>query len=100
MNGFVNVAITSLERRFDLKSTQSGFIASSYDMGSLLAVVPISYFGGLTGTSKPRYVCTNLMLSTACQLNEIKVNKKHFLFSTYYFSDILLLVFFAWELVL
>ena len=56
MNGFVNVAITSLERRFDLKSTQSGFIASSYDMGSLLAVVPISYFGGLTGTSKPRYI--------------------------------------------
>ena len=56
MNGFVNVVITSLERRFDLKSTQSGFIASSYDMGSLLAVVPISYFGGLTGTSKPRYI--------------------------------------------
>ena len=56
VNGFVNVAITSLERRFDLKSTQSGFIASSYDMGSLLAVVPISNFGGLTGTSKPRYI--------------------------------------------
>ena len=56
VNGFVNVAISTLERRFDLKSTQSGFIASSYDMGSLLAVIPISYFGGLAGASKPRCV--------------------------------------------
>ena len=58
VNGFVNVAITSLERRFDLKSAQSGFIASSYDLGSLLAVIPISYFGGLSSASKPRlYIC-------------------------------------------
>ena len=54
VNGFVNVVITSLERRFDLKSAASGFIASSYDIGSLLAVIPISYFGGLAGASKPR----------------------------------------------
>ena len=58
VNGFVNVAITSLERRFDLKSAQSGLIASSYDLGSLLAVIPISYFGGLSSASKPRlYIC-------------------------------------------
>ena len=54
VNGFVNVAITSLERRFDLKLAQSELIASSYDIGSLLAVIPISYFGGLVGASKPR----------------------------------------------
>ena len=54
VNGFVNVVITTLERRFDLTSAESGFIASSYDIGSLLAVIPISYFGGLVGASKPR----------------------------------------------
>ena len=54
VNGFVNVVITTLERRFDLRSAESGFIASSYDVGSLLTVIPISYFGGLVGASKPR----------------------------------------------
>lgn len=56
VNGFVNVAITTLERRFDLTSSESGFIASSYDVGSLLSVIPISYFGGLVGASKPRLI--------------------------------------------
>ena len=56
VNGFVNVAITTVERRFDLSSAESGFIASSYDVGSLLSVIPISYFGGLVGASKPRLI--------------------------------------------
>jgi len=61
VNGFVNVVITTLERRFDLRSAESGFIASSYDVGSLLAVIPISYFGGLVGASKPRYIAFGLL---------------------------------------
>ena len=39
INGLVNVVITSIERRFGLQSTQSGMIASSYDIGSLLAMM-------------------------------------------------------------
>lgn len=54
INGFVNVVITSLEKRFGLQSTQTGFIAGCYDLGSLLTVIPISYFGGRFGASKPR----------------------------------------------
>ena len=54
VNGFVNVAISTLERRFNMKSSQSGLIAGIYDIGSLVATIPITYFGGLVGASKPR----------------------------------------------
>ena len=46
VNGLVNTAITSIERRFGLKSAHSGIIASSYDIGSMIAMIPVSYFGG------------------------------------------------------
>ena len=46
VNGLINVAITSIERRFGLKSAHSGIIASSYDIGSMVAMIPVSYFGG------------------------------------------------------
>ena len=54
VNGFVNVVISTLERRFGLTSAQTGLIAGSYDIGSLLSVIPITYFGGRLGSSKPR----------------------------------------------
>ena len=62
INGLVNVVITSIERRFGLQSTQSGMIASSYDIGSLLAMIPVSFFGGRLGASKPRWISVGLML--------------------------------------
>ena len=46
VNGLINVAITSIERRFGLKSAHSGLIASSYDIGSMIAMIPVSYYGG------------------------------------------------------
>ena len=61
INGLVNVVITSIERRFGLQSTQSGIIASSYDIGSLVIMVPVSYFGGRVGASKPRWISLGLM---------------------------------------
>jgi organic anion transporter 4A len=59
---FTNVVISSIERRFGWDSTQSGFIAGSYDLGSLLAVIPITYFGGRKGASKPRYIAAGMFL--------------------------------------
>jgi organic anion transporter 4A len=55
VNGFVNVVISTLERRFGLLSTQTGIIAGSYDIGSMISVIPITYFGARVGSSKPRY---------------------------------------------
>lgn len=54
VNGFVNVVISTVERRYDMSSTESGIIASSYDIASVLCLIPVSYFGGLG--CKPRYL--------------------------------------------
>lgn len=54
VNGFVNVVISNIEKRYDLSSTESGTIASCYDIASVLCLIPVSYFGGLG--CKPRYL--------------------------------------------
>lgn len=55
VNGFVNVVITTIERRFGLKSSETGLIAGGYDIASFLLLVPVSYLGGRAKASKPRY---------------------------------------------
>ncbi|XP_072758810.1 solute carrier organic anion transporter family member 4A1 isoform X2 [Anoplolepis gracilipes] len=56
VNGFVNVVITTIEKRFGLKSSESGLIAGGYDIASFLLLVPVSYLGGRAKASKPRYI--------------------------------------------
>ncbi|XP_066947164.1 solute carrier organic anion transporter family member 4A1 isoform X1 [Macrobrachium rosenbergii] len=56
VNGFVNVCITSIEKRFDLRSTDTGLIAGAYDIASVLCSVPVSYLGSRPGSSKPRWL--------------------------------------------
>lgn len=57
VNGFVNVVITTIERRFGLRSSQTGLIAGGYDIASFLTLVPVSFLGGRSKASKPRYIC-------------------------------------------
>ncbi|KAM4842644.1 solute carrier organic anion transporter family member 4A1 [Thomomys bottae] len=54
VNGFINTVITSIERRFDLHSYESGLIASSYDIAACLCLTFVSYFGG--SGHKPRWL--------------------------------------------
>uniref|UniRef100_A0A8D2AQ55 Solute carrier organic anion transporter family member n=1 Tax=Sciurus vulgaris TaxID=55149 RepID=A0A8D2AQ55_SCIVU len=54
VNGFINTVITSIERRFDLHSYQSGLIASTYDIAACLCLTFVSYFGG--NGHKPRWL--------------------------------------------
>ncbi|XP_046350996.2 solute carrier organic anion transporter family member 4A1-like [Haliotis rufescens] len=54
VSGFVNVIITTIERRFEISSTETGTIVSSYDIASAICLIPVSYFGGLG--VKPRYI--------------------------------------------
>ena len=59
---FTNVVISSIEKRFGWDSTQSGIIAGSYDIGSFLSVIPVTYFGGRQGASKPRYIAAGMFV--------------------------------------
>eukprot|EP00092_Neocalanus_flemingeri_P059873 GFUD01071710.1.p1 GENE.GFUD01071710.1~~GFUD01071710.1.p1 ORF type:complete len:633 (+),score=108.15 GFUD01071710.1:143-2041(+) len=60
--GLVTAAITSIERRFGLKSSQSGMIVASQEIGSLLFLIPASHFGGKLGASKPRWIAAGLFV--------------------------------------
>ena len=75
---FTNVVITSIEKRFGWASTHSGIIAGSYDIGSLLAVIPVTYFGGQKLASKPKYIGTGMFAIT---IGSIVFASPHFITS-------------------
>ncbi|XP_027478330.1 solute carrier organic anion transporter family member 4A1 isoform X2 [Zalophus californianus] len=66
VNGFVSTVITSIERRYDLPSYQSGLIASSYDAAACLCLTFVSYFGG--NGHKPRWLGWGVLVMGAGSL--------------------------------
>ncbi|KAK6617800.1 hypothetical protein RUM43_014028 [Polyplax serrata] len=56
VNGFVNVVITTIERRFGLRSSETGLVAGGYDIASFICLVPVTYYGGRMDASKPRWI--------------------------------------------
>ncbi|XP_058143277.1 solute carrier organic anion transporter family member 4A1 [Dasypus novemcinctus] len=60
VNGLINTVVTSLERRFNLRSSQSGLIASSYDIAACLCLTFVSYVGGRG--HKPRWLGHGVLL--------------------------------------
>ncbi|KAA0189509.1 hypothetical protein HAZT_HAZT008504 [Hyalella azteca] len=62
VNGFVNVNITTIEKRFNLMSGSTGIISGSYDVASVLVSVPVSYLGSRPGSSKPRWLGAGLII--------------------------------------
>uniref|UniRef100_A0A5S6Q695 Major facilitator superfamily (MFS) profile domain-containing protein n=1 Tax=Trichuris muris TaxID=70415 RepID=A0A5S6Q695_TRIMR len=45
INGLVPISITTIEKRFHLTSNQSGLFSSMYDIGVLITLLPVCYFG-------------------------------------------------------
>lgn len=59
--GYMVGVLTSLERRFELSSSKSGFLLSMYDIGNTLATVFVGYCGAKR--HKPRWTAVGAILS-------------------------------------
>lgn len=59
-NGFTNVAITSIERRFELNSSRSGLIPPTYDIVAAFVIVVVAFLG--SQGSKPRWLACGMFL--------------------------------------
>jgi len=46
VNGLINVNVSTIERRFQLSSTQMGIICGAYDFFCIFIGIPLAYFGG------------------------------------------------------
>lgn len=60
VNGLVNTVVTSIERRFQLSSSQTGVVSSAYDMAACVCLAFVSYFGG--AGHKPRWLGGGMLL--------------------------------------
>ncbi|XP_064484439.1 solute carrier organic anion transporter family member 4A1-like isoform X2 [Ornithodoros turicata] len=81
ISGFVNVALPVLERRFQLRSVEVGLIVSMYNVGSLLLMSPVTYFGG--SGHKPKIMA----IGTACMgIGSLIFAIPHFIAPQYKFS--------------
>jgi len=67
--------LRTLERRFGLSSSESGFVQSSNDIMHVSVVVFVGYFG-LRG-NKPRLICVTLALAA---LGNLVMSLPHFFF--------------------
>lgn len=83
VNGFVNVVITTIERRFSLQSTETGLIAGAYDIASFLCLIPVSYFGG--AGRKPRWLGFGVLLMG---LGSLVFALPHFTSDAYTFQSV------------
>lgn len=80
VNGFVNVNISTIERRFGLRSRQTGLVASGYDLASFVCLVPVTYYGGRKGASKPCFIAIGLLLMG---VGSLIFSLPHFLVGSY-----------------
>ncbi|XP_030377151.1 solute carrier organic anion transporter family member 4A1 [Scaptodrosophila lebanonensis] len=80
VNGFINVVISTIERRFGLRSRQTGLVASGYDLASFACLVPVTYFGGKKGASKPLFIGIGMLLMG---MGSLVFSLPHFLVGSY-----------------
>ena len=60
VNGLVNVTLSTIERRYQLKASELAVIASGYDVASILLLIPVSFFGETR--NKPCFIGIGMMV--------------------------------------
>lgn len=80
VNGCINVVITTIEKRFGLRSSQTGLVASGYDIASFICLVPVTYFGGRKNASKPRWIGIGMIMMG---MGSMVFSLPHFLVDSY-----------------
>ncbi len=64
--GYMVGVLTSIERHFDISSSESGALLSMYDIGHTITVIFVGYFGG--SRHKPRWTAFGIILRFVCSL--------------------------------
>lgn len=54
--------IPTIERRFNLRSINSGMVSGGYDIASLLCLIPVTYFGGRPNACKPIWIGAGIIV--------------------------------------
>ncbi|XP_034951398.1 solute carrier organic anion transporter family member 4A1 isoform X2 [Chelonus insularis] len=80
VNGFINVVITTIEKRFGLTSSETGLIAGGYDIASFILLIPVSYLGGRSKASKPKYIGIGVLV---LGMGSLLFASPHYLARTY-----------------
>ncbi len=81
INGLTNVSITSIERRFELSSSESSLLPVMYEISSSILVLFIGYF--FAHGNKPRWIASGgVILAVGCFVFALP----HFLTSTYVYE--------------
>ncbi len=60
INGYINVGVATIERRFELSSSATGLIVSMYDITCAVLVLFVTYIGGRG--HKPRWLAWGLII--------------------------------------
>ncbi|CAN0410436.1 unnamed protein product [Lampetra planeri] len=82
---YMKSSITSIERRFDLPSSVAGIIDGSFEMGNLLVITAVSYFGARF--HRPRIIAAG---ATLMGLGTLLIALPHFLMGRYSYESIAL----------
>uniref|UniRef100_H2Z5W6 Solute carrier organic anion transporter family member n=1 Tax=Ciona savignyi TaxID=51511 RepID=H2Z5W6_CIOSA len=82
INGLLKISITSIERRFNLLSSESGLIVSGYDIAGCLTLLPLSYLGGKG--HKPRWIGIGLIITS---IGSLVLALPHFLTGPYDYKE-------------
>ena len=82
VNGFINVSISTLEKRFGFQSSETGVMSIGYDMGFCLLTMFVTYFG-----AKSHRPCLVGIGAFVIGLGALVFSLPHFTTPEYSYSD-------------